>query len=52
MRKFWMRIWIGECPLCGRDKGYRERVYGRKPKLWQNRYRYISPEHCYDWCDQ
>jgi len=25
--KYWYRIWVGECPVCGKDAGYRERVY-------------------------
>ena len=26
--KYWYKIHIGECPICGRDQSYRERIYG------------------------
>lgn len=28
----WYRMFVGECPVCGRDGSYRERVYGPKPE--------------------
>jgi len=36
-RRHWYRLHLGECPLCGRDQSWRERVYGPKPKRWKNR---------------
>lgn len=27
VRTYWVRYYWGECPVCGRDKSYRERVY-------------------------
>lgn len=30
--RYWYRRHVGECPVCGRDQSYRERVYGPKPK--------------------
>ena len=43
-RKHWYRWWLGECPVCGRDFTYRERVYGRKPKDNRKVYRHQSPQ--------
>jgi hypothetical protein len=31
-RKYWYFRHIKECALCGADRSYRERRYGRKPK--------------------
>ena len=43
MRKHWYYITIIACPVCGREKVYRERRYGRKPKKdWK----------CYDYLEQ
>lgn len=33
----WYRWYRGECPACGRDASYKERVYGRKPKRVEKR---------------
>lgn len=48
-RKYWYKLYIGECPVCGRDQSYRERVYGRKPKDPAKRYeqlpQYACPDH-------
>lgn len=49
-RKYWYRIYIGECPLCGRNKGYRERVYTPRPTNDQDRYVYLSDTKTYDHC--
>jgi hypothetical protein len=32
VKRHWYRRYIGECPVCGRNAGYRERVYGRPPR--------------------
>lgn len=29
---YYYRQYIGECPVCGRDAGYKEKVKGEKPK--------------------
>lgn len=50
-RKYWYRIVVGECPVCGRKKGFRERVYGRKPKNILRRYRYLTHAETYDHCE-
>jgi hypothetical protein len=39
-KKYWYRMYFGECPLCGRSKSYRERVYGEKPEDPNERYVY------------
>lgn len=49
-RRYWYRIYIGECPVCGRSKEYRERVYGRKPKDPMKRYIRIPDTETYDHC--
>lgn len=49
-KKYWYRFHVGECPVCGRDKSYRERVYGRKPKEQCKRYVYLSHTSTYDHC--
>lgn len=48
--KFWYRIYVGECPVCGRDKGFRERVYGEKPANPVERYVHLSDTQTYDHC--
>lgn len=49
-RPHWYRIYIGECPVCGRDKSYRERVYGRRPKDRRRRVAYLPDTSTYDGC--
>jgi hypothetical protein len=46
----WYRMYIGECPVCGSDKSYRVRVFGRKPK--DHRKRYVQLKQTYDGCMQ
>ena len=51
--KYWYRIYVGECPLCGADKGFRERVYYEdepKPTRIQDRYVSLSDRQTYDHC--
>ena len=48
MRRHWYRIHVSECELCGRDSGYRERVYGRKPKDPKKRFVYEPQWACSD----
>lgn len=47
-RAHWYRFNLGECPVCGRDQSYRERVYGRKPKDPKKRYVYLPQTACCD----
>jgi hypothetical protein len=49
-RKYWYRIYVGECPVCGRYKGWRERVYGKRPKDIEKRYVQLSQNETYDHC--
>jgi hypothetical protein len=49
--KYWYKFYIGECPVCGADKSYKERVYGLKPVCPADRVVYLSATICYDWCD-
>jgi hypothetical protein len=47
-KKHWYKRTITECPVCGRGKDYRERVYGEKPEDPKEIYKY---EVHYDWCN-
>lgn len=47
----WYRIYVGECPVCGSDKGFRERVNGPKPSDRNDRVVHMSDAECYDHCD-
>lgn len=49
-RRYWIRFWYGECVVCGRGNGYRERVYGRKPKNPKERYLQLPDTVTYDYC--
>ncbi len=49
-QKYWYRIHIGECPVCGRNQGWRERVYGKRPKDTEKRYVQLSQNETYDHC--
>lgn len=46
----WYRQYIGECPVCGRDKSYRERVYGKRPEKLEDRIVYLADSQTYDHC--
>jgi hypothetical protein len=50
-RRYWYRIFVGECPVCGRDKGFRVRVYGKPPRDRRKRYQHLPDTACYDYCD-
>jgi hypothetical protein len=49
-RRYWYRIYVGECPVCGKDKGYRERVYGPPPSDPRKRYVQMPDTETYDDC--
>ena len=49
-KKYWYRIYIGECPVCGRSKSYRERVYSPRPEKREDRYVWLSDQETYDGC--
>jgi len=46
----WYRRYIGECPVCGHDKSYKERVYGPPPVNPTDRRVYIPDSQTYDHC--
>jgi hypothetical protein len=48
MRKYWYFITTHSCPVCGGEKHYRERRYGKKPKQWDKRHRLDF--NAYDYC--
>lgn len=48
--RYWYRFYFGECPVCGRCKSYKERVYGPKPKDVKDRIKYLSDSQTYDNC--
>ncbi len=47
--KIWYLMYVGECPVCGRDKSYRVRGKGRKPAR-AKRYVWLSDTATYDHC--
>jgi hypothetical protein len=49
-RPHWYRQYLGSCPVCGANKSYRKRVYGRKPKDTRRCYVYRSDWETYDHC--
>lgn len=50
VKKHWYKLYLGECPVCGSNKSYRERVYGRKPKDVKKQVEYIPDATTYDYC--
>lgn len=51
LRPHWYRQYIGFCPVCGRDQGYKERVYGEKPEDPKERYVMLDDKQTYDGCE-
>lgn len=49
-RPHWYRLHVGECAVCGRDKSFRERVYGKPPKDRTARVVYLPDTFTYDHC--
>lgn len=43
-------MYYGECPVCGRETKYKERIYGEKPKNSNKIYIQISQTESYDYC--
>lgn len=46
----WYRQYIGECPVCGRDDSYRERIAGERPDDPAERYVRLPDTVTYDGC--
>lgn len=50
-KSYWYKYYYGECPLCGRDYSYKERMYTKKPKDKKDRVVYLSDTFSYCGCD-
>lgn len=48
--RHWYRLFVGECPVCGRDQSYRERVYGPRPRKRSDRIVHIPDVKNYCGC--
>ena len=47
----WYLSWIGECPVCGRDMSYKERMYGKRPDPKKTHLvEYLTPTEAYCGC--
>lgn len=46
MKAHWYFVTHYECEMCSGET-HRERRYGRRPKLWENRHEYIRGGICY-----
>jgi hypothetical protein len=49
-KRYWYLWYIGECPVCGKDKSYRERKYTSKPKNREDRIKHMTCEETYCGC--
>ena len=49
-RPHWYLRHVGECPVYGKDKSYRERMYGKRPKNWRKRVKHLPDTATYDHC--
>ncbi len=49
-KKYWYKQYVGDCPVCGSDMGWKERVYGTKPIDLNKIYIQLSYRECYDYC--
>lgn len=45
--KYWYKVYIHYCPVCGSEKRYRERQYSLRPEKREDR---ISWSDYYDYC--
>ena len=48
MKPHWYKLTIFYCPICGRERKYRERIYGNKPTDASKR---TIINEAYDYCD-
>jgi len=48
MNKYWIYRTTYYCPLCGKEKVFRERYYTKKPDNFNQRQEWIER---YDYCD-
>lgn len=49
-KKYWYKYFFGECPVCGSDNTYKERMYTKKPKDRRERYVHLRDLDTYDGC--
>jgi hypothetical protein len=49
-QSYWWRYHIGECPPCGRDQSYRERMTTPRPERREDRYVCMSSSEAYCGC--
>ena len=49
-KQHWYRQYVGECPVCGRNAGWKERVYGEKPEDTTEIYIQLKDTETYDHC--
>lgn len=47
---YWYRFHVGECPVCGKDQTWKERVYEPKPKSASKRYIHLPDQVTYCGC--
>ncbi len=46
-KKYWYKFFIEECPMCGRNSQWKERIYGKpRPIKKEDRYKF-SQVWCY-----
>lgn len=48
MKKYWFKIFVGECPVCGTNMGYKVKQTTKKPKDRKKRYVFLG--NCYCGC--
>ena len=49
-KSYWYKQFLGECPMCGRNRNRKERVMGKKPKDKEKIYIYLSEYDTYCGC--
>lgn len=50
-KPYWVKRYIGECPPCGKDMSYSERIYDApKPVDLGDRQVHLSGQECYCGC--
>ena len=50
IKQHWYRTFVGECPVCGKNASYKERIYGPKPLNFTKRYVTLDNTVTYDFC--
>jgi hypothetical protein len=48
--RHWYKMFVGGCPVCGKDQSYRVRIYGKRPEKIEDRYVQLSYADTYDNC--